>query len=172
MMPDVSMFSPPVLPPNSARAFGGIWRLTWRRFCTPGQWLLLLGMLALLALLSLVRIRNGHASDFMPWIVQFHLGFIVPVMAFLSGAAALRDEMKSSTADYVLTRPVRRSHLVVFKFLSHIACVQVFYLAVLGGLLALASFIHVPDAAGAAPRLLVAQMTAVTCFSALGFCLA
>jgi ABC-2 type transport system permease protein len=159
----------PAVVPNLMHAFGGIWRLTWRSYFTPGQFLLLLGMIGLLGLLSLVRIRNGNESDFMPWTADFYLGFILPVMAFLSGAAAIRDEMKSSTADYVLTRPVRRVHLVVFKYLSHLVCAQSFYLVVLGALFVLAITIHVPEFASAAPRMLIAQATALTCFSALGF---
>ncbi|HTO03323.1 MAG TPA: ABC transporter permease subunit, partial [Opitutus sp.] len=126
-----------VLPiqPTLGRAFGGIWRLTWGRFRTTGQLLLLLGMVTLLILLGLVRIRNGQEEDFIPWTADFYLGFLVPVMAFLAGAAAIRDEMKPSTTDYVLTRPVRRVYLVGFKFLSHLLCIQLFYLVVLVALL-------------------------------------
>ena len=155
--------------PHPLRAFGGIWRLTWRRFCTPGQWLLLAGTLVLLGLLGLLRMRQGHESEFLPWMAQFYVGFILPVMAFLAGASAIRDEMKSSTADYVLTRPIRRVHLVVFKYLSHLACLQLFYLVVLGSLLALALSIQVPDLAQTAPRLVLAQLAALSAFSALGF---
>jgi ABC-type transport system involved in multi-copper enzyme maturation permease subunit len=169
MMSDVSAI--PLLPvrPNPWRAFGGVWRLTWQSFNTQGRYIALLGMIVLLGLLSLVRIRHGHESDFLPWTVEFYAGFILPVMAFLSGAAAIRDEMKSSTADYVLTRPIRRIHLVVFKYLSQLACLQLFYLVVLAGLMGLAFAINVPDVTSAAPRLLLAQAVALTCFSALGF---
>ncbi|HTO04059.1 MAG TPA: ABC transporter permease subunit, partial [Opitutus sp.] len=86
-----------------------------------------------------------------------------------AGAAAIRDEMKPSTTDYVLTRPVRRVHLVGFKFLSHLVCLQLFYLVVLVALLGSAMAIHVPDVVSAAPRLLLAQAIALTSFSALGF---
>jgi ABC-2 type transport system permease protein len=165
----VSVSPSPAVRPNAWRAFGGLWGLTWRRFCTPGQFLLLLGMAGLLGLLILVRIRHGQESAFLPWTAQFYLGFILPVMAFLSGAAAIRDEMKSSAADYVLTRPLRRSLLVVFKYLAHLACVQLFYLAVLAALLVLAIAVHAPNVASAAPRLLAVQVTALTSFSALGF---
>lgn len=169
MISDVSTISVPAVRPNPLRAFGGVWRLTWQSFSTRGRLVLLVGMVLLLSLLSLVRIRHGQESDFLPWTVEFYLGFILPVMAFLSGAAALRDEMKSSTADYVLTRPIRRIHLVIFKYLSHLVCIQLFYLIVLGGLIGLALGIHIPDILSAVPRLLLAQFTALTCFSGLGF---
>lgn len=169
MTPAVSEPSSPDVRPNPWRAFGGVWRLTWRRFCTPAQWLILAGSVTVLGLLSVIRVRYGRETAFLPWTAQFYLGLIVPVMAFLSGAAAIRDEMKSSTADYVLTRPVRRIHLVVFKYLSHLACSQLFYLAVLASLLGLAIAIRVPDAISTAPRLVLTQLLAVMCFNALGF---
>jgi len=169
MIAAVSAPSVPVVRPNSLQAFKGVWHLTWRRMVTPGQWFFLLGMIVFMALLTLVRIRNGQVSDYVPWTIEFYLGFIIPVMAFLSGAASIRDEMKSSTSDYILTRPVRRVHLVVFKYLCHLACVQVFYLVVLGSILVLAAFIHVPDIVSAVPRMMLAQVTALTCFTALGF---
>lgn len=169
MNPPVSDSPALTVRPHPLRAFGGIWRLTWRRFCTPGQWLLLVGTLAVLGLLGFLRVRHGHEDEFLPWMAQFYVGFILPVMAFLAGASAIRDEMKSSTADYVLTRPVRRVHLVVFKYLSHLACLQFFYLVVLGSLLGLALFIPVPDVVPTAARLVLAQFTALSAFSALGF---
>jgi ABC-type transport system involved in multi-copper enzyme maturation permease subunit len=168
-MPAVSESSLLPIRPNLGRAFGGIWRLTWGRFRTTGQLMLLLGMGTLLILLSLVRIRNGQEEDFIPWTADFYLGFIVPVMAFLAGAAAISDEMKSSTTDYVLTRPVGRLNLVIFKFFSHLVCIQLFDLIVLGALLGLAMSIHIPDVLSAAPRLLLAQALALTGFSSLGF---
>ncbi|MEO6004343.1 MAG: ABC transporter permease [Opitutus sp.] len=167
MMPATSV--QPVVQPHPGRAFSGVWRLTSRRFFTPGQALLLLGTFVLLGGLSLIRIRYGQVGDFFPWIAQFYLGFVIPVMAFISGAAAIRDEMKSGTADYVLTRPVRRSHLVAFKFIAQLVCSQLFYLVVLASLLGLAMAMRVPSIGSAAPRLLIAQVTALTCFSALGF---
>jgi ABC-type transport system involved in multi-copper enzyme maturation permease subunit len=157
-----------VIRPHPAQAFGGVWRLTWGRFLTGGQLMLLLGTIALLSLLSLVRIRHAHLGEYIPWTVEFYLGFILPVMAFLSGAAAMRDEMKSTTTDYILTRPIRRTHLVAFKYLSNLVCIQLFYLVVLAALLLLAAIVHVPNVADAVPRLLVAQATTLTCFSALG----
>jgi ABC-type transport system involved in multi-copper enzyme maturation permease subunit len=156
------------LRPHPLQAFGGIWRLTWGRFLTGGQLMLLLGTIALLSLLSLVRIRHAHLGEYIPWTVEFYLGFILPVMAFLSGAAAMRDEMKSTTTDYILTRPIRRTHLVAFKYLSNLVCIQLFYLIVLTALLLLATIVHVPNVADAVPRLLVAQAITLTCFSALG----
>ena len=169
MNPLVSDSPPLTVPPHPWRAFGGIWRLTWRRFCTPGQWLLLGGTVVVLGLLGLLRVRYAKEAEYLPWLAQFYIGFILPVMAFLAGASAIRDEMKSSTADYVLTRPVRRAHFVVFKYLSHLACLQLFYVVVLAALLALGVFISAPDVAQTAPRFVLAQVIGISGFSALGF---
>lgn len=89
------MNTPPPLPapvapaaPNWRRAFGGIWRLTYRRFLAPKELAIFAGLLALLALLALSGLRHSEAfrlkKDFAEWSVQFYLAFIVPAIAFLS----------------------------------------------------------------------------------------
>ena len=171
MTPSATLSPSPDVRPSPSRAFGGVWRLTWRRFCTPAQALMFLGSVAVLGLLSTIAVRYGRGTDFLLWTAEFYLGISVPVMSFLSGASAIRDEMKSSTADYVLTRPVRRFHLVVFRYLSHVACSQLFYFALLGGLMALAAVLHVPDVFNHTPQILLAQVLAVLCYNGLGFLL-
>lgn len=155
--------------PNQWRAFGGIWRLTFRRFLTPGQLLATAGMIAALAVLSYSTTKHGSPRDYFGWTAGFYLVFLVPVMAFLSGAGAIRDEMKSDSVDYVLTRPVRKPAFVVFKYLSHMACLQVVYLFPLGLLLALGVYREIPDIAAALPILLTGQLLAVAAFAAFGF---
>jgi hypothetical protein len=41
-------FPAPRVTPDATHAFGGIWRLTARRFFTPGYWLTLAGLLVVL----------------------------------------------------------------------------------------------------------------------------
>ncbi len=166
---------PPVLSPLPApapdwrRSLGGVWRLTYRRFLAPAQLGILVGLLSLLALLALAGIRNGNAEHFAQWSVRFYLAFVVPVIAFLSAAGLVQDDMTPSTADYVFTRPIRRHAFVLQRYLSHTACLQVQCLLALGVLIAVGMFRQVPALASTAPSLLLAQALAVTAFSALGF---
>ena len=155
--------------PNQWRAFGGIWRLTFRRFLAPGQLLSTAGMVVAIAVLSYATTKHGGAREYFGWTAGFYLVFLVPVMSFLSGAGAIRDEMKSDSVDYVLTRPVRKPAFVVFKYLSHMACLQVIYLFPLGLLLALGVYREIPDVAAAFPTLLIGQLLAVAAFAAFGF---
>ena len=76
--------------------------------------------LVLLTLLTFAIVRPGRVMPFSNWTAGFYLTFLVPLLAFLSGGGAMRDEMKPSSVDYVLTRPVRRTAFVVFRFLSHL----------------------------------------------------
>lgn len=159
----------PPATPNWRRAIGGVWRLTYCRFLAPTQLGVLAGLLGLLALLSLPGVHHGNAEHFAQWSVHFYLTFAVPIVAFLSAAGLIQDDMKPATVDYVLTRPVRRSAFVIYRYLSHTACLQVQCLLALGVLVAVGVFRQVPDLAAIAPSLLLAQILGVTAFSALGF---
>jgi ABC-2 type transport system permease protein len=157
--------------PDWRRALGGVWRLTYGRYLAPANLGILAGLLGLLALLALSGIHNGNAEHFTEWSVHFYLAFVVPVLAFLTAAGLIQDDLRPATVDYVLTRPVRRPMFVLFRYLSHTACIQVQCLLGLGVLVAVGVFRQVPGLAATAPSLLLAQILAVTAFSALGFAL-
>ena len=162
--------SPARVTPNQLHAFGGVWRLTFRRFLLPGHWLMLGIALAVLALLcfSLGQGRKGN-GDYVGWIVGFYVTFLVPAFAFMAAGGAIRDEMKSGTVDYVLTRPVRRPAFLVFKYLAHTLCTQLDFLFAFGVVLAIGVLRDVPGLAEAAPKLLLGQVLLVAAFSAFGF---
>ncbi len=159
----------PVATPGAARAFGGVWRLTYPRFLTPGGILAVFGLLAGLALLGALPTRDGQAGPYFNWAVGFYLTFLVPSLAFLSGAGALRDEMKPAAIDYVHTRPVRRPALVVFKFAAHFLCAQAGLLLALAVVIGVGAFRGIPGAWSAAPLMLLGQMLGGAVFMALGF---
>lgn len=157
--------------PNARHAFGGVWRLTVSRFFTLKHGLILAGLLAVLALLSVPMSPNraAAAQGFLPWVSIFYLTFLTPILAFLTAGGAMREEYKGATVDYVLTRPVRRPAFLVFKYLSHLACTQLDFLCAFAVVLGLGAYRDVPGLWDAAPRFLVAQVAVVTAFSALGF---
>ncbi|HEX9784496.1 MAG TPA: ABC transporter permease subunit [Opitutaceae bacterium] len=165
--------SPPrPVAPAALRAFGGVWRLTYPRFLAPGNLAAVGGLLAALALLSIPAMRDGRAVGFSNWAVSFYLALLIPVMAFLSGAGALRDEMKPTAVDYVHTRPIRRPMLVVFKFFAHFACAQVVYVAALAVVVGAGVYHGFPGALAALPLMLLAQVLGSAAFMSLGFCFA
>jgi ABC-2 type transport system permease protein len=164
-------FPAPRVLPNTAHAFGGIWRLTVRRSLTPMHWLALGGMLVLLALFSypMAPTREAGAHGYITWAAGFYLCFLVPLLAFIAAAGAIRDELKAGTTDYVFTRPVRRPLFIVFRYIAHLACAQLDFLIALGVVIGVGMFREVPGLWAALPRLLLAQVLVVTAFSAFGF---
>jgi ABC-2 type transport system permease protein len=159
----------PTATPDWQRAFGGVWRLTYRRFLAPTNLGILAGLLGLLGLLALSGSHNNNAEHFAQWSVSFYLTFVVPVVAFLSGAGLIHDDTKPATVDYILTRPLRRHAFVLYRYLAQTACLQCQCLLALGVLVAVGVFRQVPELASTAPSLLLAQILAVAAFSALGF---
>lgn len=155
--------------PNLRHAFGGIWRLTFRRFIGPGQCLAFAAMLLLLGLMEFAIVSDGGARAFSDGSVRLYMSFLLPVVSFLSGAGAMRDEMKSGSVDYIHTRPVQRPAFVLFKFLSHLACVQAAAVAAFAVLLLVANLRHIAGLADVVPGLLLAQGLTVTAFVAFGF---
>ncbi len=168
-MNTASTFSPARVAPNLSHVWGGIWRLTVRRFLLPGHWLTLgLG----LAVLTLLLIGGGHSGSparFLDWTVGFYITFLVPALSFVAAGGAMRDEMKSGNVDYVLTRPVPRPAFVVFKFIAHTIGVQIDFLFAFGVVTFFAVSRHVPDLGWVTIKLLFGQMLLITAFSALGF---
>jgi ABC-2 type transport system permease protein len=157
--------------PNQWHAFGGICRLALRRYALPGHWIAMAVMLGILVLLGFAALPAGRDNvvHYSNWARAFYLGFVVPLLAFVSAAGAMRDEMKSSSIDYVLTRPVPRRWFVLFRYVAHLLCAQVDFLVALGVVVGLGIFRQVPTVGMLVPWFLLAQVLLVTAFSALGF---
>jgi ABC-2 type transport system permease protein len=169
-MNPTSAISPPRVVANLAHACGGVWRLTFRRFLLPGHGLTLAAGLGVLWLLAFAGLHlRGDTNIFFRWVVGFYLTFLVPILAFISAAGAMRDEMKAGTVDYVLTRPVPRPAFVVFKFLAHLLCTQVDFLLAFAVVIAAAYARNIPAPLHAAPTLLFTQALVIVAFSAFGF---
>ena len=169
MSPSSSVPPAPRVAPNAGHALGGIWRLTARRLLAPAQWLPVLTVLAALAVLASAVIHDGNSRQYFNWAGGFYLTFLLPIMAFLSSGGAIRDDLKSGTVDYVLTRPVRRPVYLVFKFLSHLVCLQLLCLLGLAVMVGVGGFRHIPEFFPVLPWLLLGQVITVTAFAALGF---
>jgi ABC-2 type transport system permease protein len=170
------MTAPPPLPPPPAgtrpsllHAWGGVWRLTTGRMFSPGRWLAGGVLLVLLGVLSWLAMTGGGGELFYDWATSFYLLVLVPVVAFLAGAGAMREDAQSGTVDYVVTRPVPRSLYVVYRYVAQLGWAQVFGLAGLGVLLGVAVIRQVPGVLAMAPVLVATQALAILAFLALGF---
>jgi ABC-2 type transport system permease protein len=161
----------PRIAPHAWHALGGIWRLTAHRYATAGHWLTLAGALVVLFLFSIpaAPANPAAAGQYLPWVARFYICFLVPVLAYVLAAAAMRQDLGGTTADYVLTRPVGRPALVAFRYLAHVACTQIDFLFGLALLGAVGVYHGIPGIGPALPLLLLAQVLAILAFSALGF---
>ena len=164
-------FPPPRVVPHPWHAFGGIWRLTVRRMLMPGHWLAVGGMLVALVVLSIPALPNREAAadGYLRWVIAFYVTFLVPIMAFISAASAVREDIKGGTVDYIFTRPIRRREFLGFKYLAHMACAQLDFLIAFAVVLALGLRRDTPDLWAPVPMLLLAQMLVVAVFTAFGF---
>jgi ABC-2 type transport system permease protein len=171
MSTTASTYPAPRVTPNLRSALGGIWRLTLRRFMVPAHWATVLGLCLLLIPMSMPAAPSvaAAAKGFIPWVIGFYLTFIVPLMAFITAAGAMRDEMKAGNVDYVFTRPIPRPAFIGFKFLSHVGCAQLDFLLSFAAIVALGLYRQVPNLWAAVPALLGTQILVVIAFSAFGF---
>ncbi len=165
-----SDFPAPRVAPDLRHAFGGIWRLTLARSLAPTHWLTLAVLCGLLVLISLPFVPSPEKAkmDMMPWTL-IYLTRIAPLMAFIAGGAAIRDEMKAGQVDYLFTRPVPRPAFLGFKFAAHLACLQFDFLLAFATVTGIALYRHFDAWWDAVPLLLTGQLLIVTAFSALGF---
>jgi len=173
MNPPSPGLPPPRVAPNARHAFGGIWRLTVRPFLTPGHGLVLAGTLSLFALVSVSSVHDGRADQYFQdsngnGLLGIYLKLLVPIVAFVFGAGAIRDDLKPGSVDYVFTRPVRRPVFIVFRYLAHMACTQADFVLALGVLIGAGRFRHIPDLLSAVPMLFLAQALLIAAFSAFG----
>lgn len=162
-------FSPPRVTANLAHAWGGIWRLTFRQLLTPGHWLVLAIGIAVLILMFAGGSHWGKPGEFLDWEVRFYVTFLVPVLAFMAAGGAMRDATKSSSVDYVLTRPVPRPAFVVFKYLAHMLCAQIDFLFAFAVAVGFSKAHQMPDLGTVLLKLYLGQFLMVMAFSAFGF---
>ncbi len=169
MNPTLATSPAPRVLPNARNAFGGIFRLTLHRHLTLKRWLGVLALLALLALFGMAFEGRTQSTSYFTWAIGFYLTFVVPMLAFIFAGGAMRDEMKSTSLDYALTRPVKRTTFLFFKYLSHLACAQVDFLLALGVVVGVGVARNAPGLFAEVPSLVLAQLLLVTAFSAFGF---
>ncbi len=67
-----------------------------------------------------VRMTGPAIFGMMIWI--FYLRFTIPVLGVFYGTSLIADEVEDKTITYLFTRPVRRSAVLVGKYLAYLGC--------------------------------------------------
>lgn len=187
------MTPPPIIPrilgekvnvrPGFAGALRGIWLLTWKSQLSwrrlPGRF----GFLLVLPFLVYITVRSPEAwahhhagtwdrsAAFYRWLVDVYFFIILPLMCVRGCGALMRDELQGDTLGFLITRPVSRARLLIVKYLSQLAWLQILLLIETLLLFAVGAWRQIPDLASLAPLFVAVQLLAVPAWSALGILL-
>lgn len=161
--------SGPRIAPRLAPAWGGIWRLTWRRVFAPNRTLTVVLLAGFLGVLTYLFARHPDTAVYRNWVDGFVLTVLVPIMAFLSGAGAVRELLKPGAVDYLMTRPLPRPAYVLFQYLAQCVCGLIAGLALIGLLTAVGAFAGAGDPEREIARQVIVMSGGVAAFTALGF---
>jgi ABC-type transport system involved in multi-copper enzyme maturation permease subunit len=162
-----------VTPSNSAPFMRGAWRvfelslgeMLWSRRTVflaliVGSPVLIAAVIRIVDSIGIVPFKvNGARVDYisifgaMIWLL--FLRFIVPVLGVFYGTALIADEVEDKTITYLFTRPIRRSAVLVGKYIAYLVCTT---LVVLPGVM-LVYFLIVPfNQVGASFTILVTDL--------------
>jgi hypothetical protein len=107
-------------------------------------------------------------GPFYHWLVDFYFLAILPLMCVRTCGALIRDELQADTLSYLTTRPVSRARLLIVKYLSQTAWLQIVVLVQALLLFGAGGLRHIPELGPLFPLYLAAQFLAVLAWSALG----
>jgi hypothetical protein len=110
----------------------------------------------------------NRTAPFYRWLIDFYFFIILPLSCVRGCGGLIRDELQTDTLGFLTTRPVKRATLVLLKYLSQAALLEM--AALLEGLLLLGAggLREIPELGSLLPLFLGAQFLAVLAWSALG----
>jgi len=107
-------------------------------------------------------------GPFYHWVVDFYFFAILPLMCVRTAGALIRDELQADTLSYLTTRPLSRTRLLIVKYLSQTAWLQIMVFVQALLLFGAGGLRHIPALGSLLPLFLVAQFLAVLAWNALG----
>lgn len=113
----------------------------------------------------------GRATAFYRWLIDLYFFVILPLNCIRACGPLIRDEVQADTLGYLVTRPVGRAGLLVLKYLSQTAWLQLALLAETLMLFGAGLVRQIPELGVLLPLFLAAQFLAVPAWSALGLLL-
>jgi len=115
-----------------------------------------------------VRPTWSRTEPFYHWLIDFYFFVLLPLQCVKGCGGLIRDELQADTLGFLVTRPLSRARLLVLKYLTQTAWLQLLLLAETL-LLFIAGGLRQIQALGALlPLFLAAQFLAVLAWSALG----
>jgi ABC-2 type transport system permease protein len=110
----------------------------------------------------------GRTGPFYHWLIDFYFFVILPLQCVKASGGLIRDELQADTLSFLVTRPLTRARLLVLKYLTQTAWLQIVLLAETLLLFAAGELRQIPSLGALLPLFLAAQFLAVLTWSALG----
>jgi hypothetical protein len=118
-----------------------------------------------------VRVTWGRTEPFYHWLIDFYFFVILPLQCVRGTGGLIRDELQSDTLGFLLTRPLSRARLLILKYLTQTAWLQIVLAVETLLIFAAGGLRQIPALASLLPLFLAVQLLAVMVWSALGVCL-
>lgn len=109
-----------------------------------------------------------RAMPFYRWVVDFYFFILLPLNCVRVCGALIRDDLQADTLGFVTTRPMTRARLLLVKYLSQTAWLQIVLLIETVLLFVAGGQRQIPGLGGLLPLFLATQFLAVFAWSALG----
>jgi hypothetical protein len=110
----------------------------------------------------------GRTSPFYHWLIDFYFFVILPLSCVGACGALIREELQNDTLGFLTTRPLTRATLMIVKYLSQSAWLQIVVLVQALLLFAAGSLRQIPNLGTLLPLFLAIQFLAVLTWGALG----
>ena len=110
----------------------------------------------------------GRTAPFYHWLTDLYFFIILPLQCVKASGGLIRDELQADTLSFLVTRPLSRARLLVLKYLTQTAWLQLVLLAQTLLLFAVGALRQIPSLGALLPLFLAAQFLAVLTWSALG----
>jgi ABC-type transport system involved in multi-copper enzyme maturation permease subunit len=110
----------------------------------------------------------GRTSPFYHWLIDFYFFVILPLSCVGACGALIREELQNDTLGFLTTRPLTRAKLMMVKYLSQSAWLQIVVLVQALLLFGAGGLRQIPGLGTLLPVFLAIQILAVFTWSALG----
>jgi ABC-type transport system involved in multi-copper enzyme maturation permease subunit len=110
----------------------------------------------------------NRTTPFYRWLIDVYFFILLPLNCVRMCGALIRDELETDTLGFLTTRPLSRARLLLVKYLSQTAWLEIWMLVQALLLFAAGSLRQIPALGTLIPTFLAVQFLAVLAWGALG----
>jgi hypothetical protein len=121
--------------------------------------------------LTEVSLPWGRTEPFYHWLIDFYFFIILPLTCVRQCGPLIRDELQADTLGFLITRPVGRARLLMVKYISQVAWLQMVLLLETLLIFAAGAARQVPSLGALLLLVLAVQILVIPAWSALGLLL-